>query len=328
MLLLLHSTRFLFLGGLLLICPTVAFSRSASPLFLSKHSLKQHTAAEYKPVTTSTSSLHATTTATAAIHSSSHLFRFRGGGQQEEEQVVVDLEEDAPTTPEQDTVAATQKVLPPASGTKRSASLLAFLPTSAIASLGKMYASSLESSPILTKSVTAGILFALSDMVAQRFENKSSSQDDDDDDDDHQQTAPPSLDAIRMISSGLVGLLYFGPAAHAWYNMIFQLLPGTSLISTLQKAALGQCFFGPSFTCLFFAIALVRSGTFSLRHWGTKIRQDLPGAWMAGLGFWPFVDLVSYSLIAPQWIPLFVNACSFVWTIYISLVSNRAKQSE
>ena len=33
----------------------------------------------------------------------------------------------------------------------------------------------------------------------------------------------------------------------------------------------------------------------------------------------PFVDLVSYGFIPAKWIPLFVNSCSFVWTIYLSL---------
>jgi protein Mpv17 len=110
--------------------------------------------------------------------------------------------------------------------------------------------------------------------------------------------------------------------------MIFKLLPGTSLFSTLQKAALGQIIFGPSFTCVFFATALLQSGTFSLGNWFTKIKNDLPGAWMAGLGFWPLVDLVSYSMIQPQWIPLFVNSCSLVWTIYLSLIANKTSSSK
>ena len=81
---------------------------------------------------------------------------------------------------------------------------------------------------------------------------------------------------------------------------------------------------GPSFTCVFFAVSLLQSGTFSIGNFLSKVQRDLPGAWKAGLGFWPLVDLVSYSLIAPQYIPLFVNFCSFCWTIYLSIVANRS----
>ena len=70
----------------------------------------------------------------------------------------------------------------------------------------------------------------------------------------------------------------------------------------------------------------MQSGSFSIGNWLSKIRQDLPGAWAAGLSFWPLVDLVSYSLIPAKWIPLFVNFCSFVWTIYLSIVANRRRE--
>lgn len=130
------------------------------------------------------------------------------------------------------------------------------------------------------------------------------------------------------MASAAVGLFFFGPAAHAWYNMVFRVFPGTGLLSTLQKACMGQLFFGPSFTCIFFAAFLIQTGQFSLSNWLGKIRRDLPGAWLAGLGFWPLVDLVSYSLIPVQFIPLFVNVCSLVWTIYLSIVANRAARTD
>mmetsp|Transcript_3758 Transcript_3758/g.8084 ORF Transcript_3758/g.8084 Transcript_3758/m.8084 type:complete len:113 (+) Transcript_3758:41-379(+) len=81
--------------------------------------------------------------------------------------------------------------------------------------------------------------------------------------------------------------------------------------------------FGPSFTCIFFATILMQSGNFSLKTWGQKIRNDLPGAWLAGIGYWPIVDLLSYSIIPVKWIPLFINMASFIWTIYLSLVANK-----
>ncbi|KAI2497282.1 hypothetical protein MHU86_17201 [Fragilaria crotonensis] len=126
------------------------------------------------------------------------------------------------------------------------------------------------------------------------------------------------------MASSIVGFCYFGPAAHYWYQMIFSLLPGTSS-STLQKAGLGQLIFGPTFTCIFFASALLQSGNFTMQTWFRKIKNDLPGAWAAGLGFWPLVDLVSYSMVALNGFH-FINVCSLVWTIYLSGVANKARK--
>ncbi|KAL7482750.1 hypothetical protein ACHAW6_008413 [Cyclotella cf. meneghiniana] len=192
--------------------------------------------------------------------------------------------------------------------------------SSALHAAATFYTRQLSLRPILTKSLTAGIIFGLSDWVAQLIESKGQKEAADD-------NKEPVVFS-RILSAFLVGLLFFGPAANAWYEMIFRVLPSTSLLSTLQKAALGQIFFGPTFTCVFFGAGMIESGTFSLGGWWNKIRNDLPGVWASGLGFWPLVDFVSYKVVPVQWIPLFVNFCSFVWTIYLSLVANKSKTAE
>lgn len=230
----------------------------------------------------------------------------RGGDQEVPEQVVAD----SITPPEH---VAKPIAVPETKDNKGVISAVTVPMLSSLSAFGKAYGSSLEARPIMTKSTTACLIFALSDYLAQRFVSDKDK--------------PSKTNWTRLGASALVGFAYFGPAAHYWYETIFRLLPGTSLISTLQKAALGQMIFGPIFTCVFFASALIQSGNFSLSNWASKIKSDLPGAWAAGLGFWPLVDLVSYSMIAPMWIPLFVNMCSLVWTIYLSTIANRPKSS-
>jgi len=182
----------------------------------------------------------------------------------------------------------------------------------ALTSVGKCYSLQLELRPILTKSYTAGLIFGLSDFFAQKLERSNDVN-----------GASGTINWTRTLASTLVGLLYFGPAAHYWYEWIFKLLPATTLASTLYKAFWGQVLFGPSFTCIFFATILMQSGDFSMKNWVAKIRSDLPGAWLAGIGYWPIVDLLSFSIVPIKWIPLFINAASFIWTIYLSLVANK-----
>jgi protein Mpv17 len=243
----------------------------------------------------------------------------RGGQQEVEEPEVLDAEDlaDLTTTEEEDVVEPLQAQVTSDSTTQVKAAGVGALGTMAasLARVGSFYGSALESSPILTKSVTAGCIFAMSDYLAQRLEGSSTAAAD--------KEKKRRLNLTRIATSAAVGFFYFGPAAHVWYGWIFRILPGTSLFSILQKAALGQMFFGPSFTCIFFATGLWQSGTFSLGNWLRKIRQDLPGAWLAGASFWPLIDLVSYSFVPQKWIPLFVNMASLVWTIYLSTIANR-----
>jgi protein Mpv17 len=194
---------------------------------------------------------------------------------------------------------------------KHQASLMALSITPQLQTLGKVYAQLLQQYPIRTKSITAGFIFALSAIVAQLLEKRVNS-------DTSKQTG---IIWSRVLSSSLVGLVYYGPAAHYWYKWVFHILPAATVTSAVQKAILGQLIFGPAFTCTFFAVSLVENGTFTVRNWLQKIRTDLPSAWLAGAGFWPIVDLVSYVFISPQWIPLFISICSFFWTTFLVLKS-------
>ena len=89
-----------------------------------------------------------------------------------------------------------------AKGTK-SASVMSVL-TVPVLSFAKFYGNSLAARPIATKSATAGFIFALSDYLAQKFEGAVESG---------------KFNWTRMWTSAAVGFIYFGPAAHFWYDV-------------------------------------------------------------------------------------------------------------
>uniref|UniRef100_A0A7S3AMC6 Protein Mpv17 n=1 Tax=Haptolina ericina TaxID=156174 RepID=A0A7S3AMC6_9EUKA len=111
--------------------------------------------------------------------------------------------------------------------------------------------------------------------------------------------------------------------------MITRFFPGMGVRSTLLKTLMGQAFFGPTITCIFFGAALISTeGLFAgLKQWPAKIQQDLLKTWSAGLCYWPLVDLVCYGLVLPffgaSWIPLSYNVASFFWTIFLSVQAAR-----
>ena len=112
--------------------------------------------------------------------------------------------------------------------------------------------------------------------------------------------------------------------AHVWYAQITKLIPKNGLKEILTKALLGQIFFGPLVTIVFFAAACAQGD--GLQTLPAKIKADLLQVQIAGAGFWPFVDLISYAFIPIAYIPLFVNCASFVWTIFLSLKSRVGKK--
>ena len=178
----------------------------------------------------------------------------------------------------------------------------------AVAALGAKYADSMAARPLLTKMGTSAAIFGASDASAQALERA------------------PALDRTRLAVTTAIGGFYFAPAAHVWYGAITKAIPANDLRAILTKALLGQLIFGPLVTCVFFASACLQSSE-GLRALPGKIRSDLLGVQAAGLGFWPFVDLVSYACLPVDYIPVFVNGASFVWTIFLSFKSRAAKRA-
>jgi len=182
-----------------------------------------------------------------------------------------------------------------------------------LAGLGASYASTLVQHPILTKSFTSGVIFALSDASAQIISPPSSGE----------------RDHRRTLVTALIGFAYFGPVLHWYLDFLTWLAPGTDILSTLLKTLVGQLGFGPALTCLFFgAFLIVESGLRAgLARWPAKIKQDLLVTWTSELCFWPFVDLISFTFVPVTWIPLGYNVANFFWTVFLSLQACKAVDS-
>lgn len=123
-----------------------------------------------------------------------------------------------------------------------------------------VYSSALITHPVLTKSVTSSVTFALSDLSAQKIQADSS-----------------GLDVKRTVTTALIGLLYFGPVLHYYLAWITALIPGSGLGPTLLKTVMGQLGFGPAMTSVFFGAFLISDKGLlqGLRQWPSKVKQDL-----------------------------------------------------
>ena len=177
------------------------------------------------------------------------------------------------------------------------------------------YADSLHLAPVVTKSITSALIFAASDAFAACIERHSL-----------------SVVWRQVVASALVGLCFFGPAAHLWYGAMQRTFPSSSCCTVIIKVALGQIVFAPVFTIVFFGASLVAAGGVSrLAYLPAKLSRDLWPTMRTGLIFWPIVDLGSYVVIARRkggedWIPPFANVCSFFWQVYLSTVALQSQR--
>lgn len=214
------------------------------------------------------------------------------------------------------------------------------------------YQSLLERRPVLTKSVTAGVITAIGDILAQGIELRSKSLP------LSFSSVPPSppspgvgapLDLQRLFAFTLAGACFVGPFVHFWYELLWAIrrrlaessgkTPGAAvtLLLVFLDQTIGACLFFPPYIVsyeLFSAISAqvlpllplpaklaLSSPPLPLMSFVSKsndrIRTSLLSILVANWSVWPFINFMSFTFVPEIYRGLFSNVASVFWNIYL-----------
>lgn len=166
----------------------------------------------------------------------------------------------------------------------------------------------LDVRPIITKSISAGLIYGAADLTAQTMTKGAFN----------------SLDLIRTLRMAMFGLLFLGPAQHAWFNFLGRILPKRDMTTTLKKLIVGQIFYGPSCTASFFTYNAFLQGE-SSNEIALRLKRDLLPTLTGGLVYWPVCDFFTYKVVPVHLQPLMNSTFSFMWTIYLTYMASLEK---
>ncbi|KAM7514404.1 hypothetical protein LguiA_003987 [Lonicera macranthoides] len=170
------------------------------------------------------------------------------------------------------------------------------------------YLGKLDSRPVITKSVSAGIIYAAADLTSQMITMPSFG----------------SFDLLRTLRMAAYGLLFLGSAQHIWFNFLARILPKRDIFTTLEKLLLGQLTYAPFITAVFFFWNSALQGD-SGGEIAAKLKRDLIPTMINGLLFWPICDFFTYKVIPVHLQPLMNSSFSYVWTIYLTYMASLTK---
>lgn len=177
--------------------------------------------------------------------------------------------------------------------------------SSKVGILWKKYLSKLQSDPLLTKSLTSGILSALGDLLAQLIEKRFSIR---------------SCDPKKVLEFGQFGLIVSGPIFHFWYKFIekfFSRYKSSGIEVVLLKILAEQIILRPIFFSLLFLYTSISQGTTS--QIGKKIQKDLIPTWLTSMKVSVPTAFISYKFVPPEMRVLFGSIVALVWNIYFRL---------
>ncbi|KAE8008106.1 hypothetical protein FH972_004650 [Carpinus fangiana] len=164
--------------------------------------------------------------------------------------------------------------------------------------------------PVLTKSVTSGLIYVAADLSSQTIALPSSE----------------SYDFVRTLRMAGYGMIILGPSLHFWFNFVSKLFPKRDLFSTLKKMVMGQTLYGPAMTVVFFSTNAFLQGE-NTTEVVARLKRDLLPTMINGIMYWPICDFITFRFTPVHLQPLVSNSFSYLWTVYMTYMASLEKAS-
>lgn len=171
------------------------------------------------------------------------------------------------------------------------------------------YLQELDRRPLKTKALTAALLAAASDVLAQKLSSSKGS----------------SLNWRRTLSLALYGLLVAAPSSHYWQATLERLFPNKNdPYRSVKKVLLDQVSYGPLANLSFFSfVTLVVEGR-SWRAAVERIRHQYPSVQSRGWRVWPIAQFINQEFVPLKLRVLWINLVAFCWSVFLILQAKQA----
>jgi hypothetical protein len=174
------------------------------------------------------------------------------------------------------------------------------------------YNTVLETDPLLTKSITAGVILGAADFAGQALENKLADSN-------------KEVDWARAARFSFFGFILQAPWNHFYYILLDGALPPTAdplTATTGIKVAIDQFIQAPIFTALIFFFLGTLEGK-SVDDVKRQLQADYKDTMLANWKLWVPATFVNIAFCPPQLRVLFLNCVFFFWSIFLSLKLNK-----
>ena len=193
-----------------------------------------------------------------------------------------------------------------------------------------VYKELLRTDPLITKSLTSSGIMTISDVLCQKLvimNNSPKPSYDSKDQVEDTGSAPGAartrLDFSRMLQVAITGIVWSGPIQHWWFGTLDKMVTiQDPILRLIVKLFFDSIIFSPLTISGYFAVRSILEGSGfkgAYDKLSTRLVSTVAGAWR----FWPFVNIVNFSLVPLQFRVLYSNILSLFWTGYLTFVNSK-----
>ncbi|XP_047447947.1 peroxisomal membrane protein 2 [Mugil cephalus] len=168
----------------------------------------------------------------------------------------------------------------------------------------------LKKYPILTKSVTSGILSALGNLLSQILEARKKAKNG---------AAVKEIDVAGASRYAIYGLLVTGPVSHFFYQLMEVWMPITDPYCIVKRLLLDRLIFAPGFLLIFYFVMTILEA----KGWADfekKMRSSYWTALKMNWKVWTPFQFININFVPVQFRVLFANVIALFWYAYLASV--------
>ncbi|XP_031164627.1 peroxisomal membrane protein 2 [Sander lucioperca] len=168
----------------------------------------------------------------------------------------------------------------------------------------------LKKYPILTKSVTSGILTALGNLLSQILEARKKAKNG---------AQVNEIDTAATARYAIYGLFITGPLSHYFYQLMEVWMPSTDPLCIVKRLLLDRLVFAPGFLLIFYFVMNILEA----KGW-TDFEKKMRGSYWTALKMnwkvWTPVQFININFVPVQFRVLFANMIALFWYAYLASV--------
>jgi len=190
------------------------------------------------------------------------------------------------------------------------------------------YSRRLDTHPITTKCVSAGLISSVGNILAQGitfYQEKLSSSDGEVSKEEIWKEF--SIDPAQVGRFAFLNVTFVAPVLHYWYNFINRAFPGKSAWRVIQRTFWDEFVFSPMYIPVFLGGLWKLEGT----NWPkikSMLMSEVPGIIIAEWALWVPTMLVTFRFAPVKFQVLVINVVGVVWQTFLSFMAANAHGKE
>lgn len=175
----------------------------------------------------------------------------------------------------------------------------------------KWYQRCLNSKPIVTQSLTTGVMFGIGDVIAQQLVEKRGKE----------------HDYKRTVRMSVFGTCVAGPSTSLWYRFLDRnVVMANKTHQLFARVFLDQAVYSPLSQVVYLGGTGIFEGS-SPKEIKEKIKKGFKPALLANYKIWPAFQFINFYFIPSNYRSLATSTVSLGWNSFLSVLNQKVIKS-